>query len=320
MWLFAEIKEEVLDETDGLGAWQSYSDYYLESPLAEPFASEMASRDQSESEEALAMNSFSPVIDNTYSLIEGEGAEIYDGPPHLIPEGTLLDTDTETNLCLVPRRGRECKQTNADQVDEHLSNRKEPERRQPERKGKGSVHYFAKQPKNNTVSKQIKKKYRLRRNLDAASQKNKEEQDDDYDAPGKVIRGKRGEGDFSCKLCHYRFHTSNSLHMHQAVHLGETTCPVCRKFFSRKDDMQHHLYSAHYADQKIFLKIGKTKHCWICPKSVNSPSSLKIHIARDHLDFSHCPLCKEKFKSKASMLQHLYDYHDHKLIRKWACK
>lgn len=315
MWLFAEIKEEVLDETDGLGAWQSYSDYYLESPLAEPFASEMASCDQSESEEALAMNSFSPVIDNTYSLIEGESAEIDNGPPHLIPEGTLLDT--ETNLGLVPRRGRECKQTNTDQVDANLSNRKEPERRQPERKGKGSVHYFAKQPVNNTVSKQIKKKYRLKRNLDAASQNKNAEQGNNYDTPtGRAVRGKRGEGDFSCELCHYRFHTSNSLYMHQAVHLGETKCPVCRQVFSRKDDMQHHLYSTHYADQKIFSKVGKTKKCWICPKSVTSPSVLKIHIAREHLDFSHCPLCKEKFKSKAAMLQHLYDNHDHKLIRK----
>jgi hypothetical protein len=133
VWLFAEIKEEVLDETDGLGAWQSYPDNYLEPQLAEPFASEMASYDQS----ALAMNSFSPVIDNTYSLIEGVSAENDDVPPNLDPEGTVLDSDSanQDTKFVIRRRGRP-KLTNTVQVDDKLSSRKEPERRQPTRKGK----------------------------------------------------------------------------------------------------------------------------------------------------------------------------------------
>jgi rubrerythrin len=310
VWLFAEIKEEVLDETDGLGAWQSYPDYYLEPQLAEPFASEMASYDQSASIEALAMNSFSPVIDNTYSLIEGVSAENDEVPSNLNPEGTVLDSDiaNQDAKFVIRRRGRP-KQTLAVQVDDKLSSRKEPERRQPTRKGKDSVAYFAKQPKLN-VSKQISRKYRLKRNLDAASEKLKAEKQYDPDT-SKLFRGKRGEGAFICNQCQYRFRTSNSLQLHYAVHMGETTCPVCSRVFSRKDDMHMHLYSIHYADKNLLLKVGKRKQCWLCPVSVKSPSNLRVHMARDHLDYTRCPLCEEKFHSKSNMLHHLSEWHEH---------
>lgn len=324
MWLFAEIKEEVLDETDGLGAWQSYPDYDRESQLAQPFDSEMASCDQWGREEALAMNSFSPVIDNTYSLIEDVTAESDDDPPHLNPEGTVLDSDGANRVAkfMIRRRGRKSKHSHIVQVD---SVRKEPERKQPSRKGKDSVAYFAKQPTLNVVSKQISKKYRLRRNLDAATEKKhkateklkateKHKAETKYDDTGKVIRGKRGEGDFICSQCQYRFRTNNSLSLHYAVHMGETTCPVCSRVFSRKDDMHMHLYSNHYGDKKLISQVGKRKQCWLCPVSVQSPSNLRVHLAREHLDYTTCPLCEEKFNSKSHMLHHLSEWHEHKNI------
>ncbi|XP_059479482.1 protein tramtrack, alpha isoform-like isoform X1 [Neocloeon triangulifer] len=120
----------------------------------------------------------------------------------------------------------------------------------------------------------------------------------------------RNVGDYQCHICEYRFQTPNSLYAHRHMHKGETTCPKCRKFFSRKDSMLIHLYARHYADHSLFTEMKKHSTCWLCPALRNHKNpDIKLHISRKHLDFSRCPLCSRKFTKKREMLNHLYHEH-----------
>ncbi|XP_065335049.1 protein tramtrack, beta isoform-like isoform X3 [Cloeon dipterum] len=99
------------------------------------------------------------------------------------------------------------------------------------------------------------------------------------------------KGSFKCELCSKCFKIKNSLSLHYDVHKGKTTCPICKRVFSRNSDMVSHLYSYHYADQTILKKVGKK--------------------SQEHLEYK-CPLCSLSFKRKSKFMQHLYREHEHK--------
>ena len=48
-----------------------------------------------------------------------------------------------------------------------------------------------------------------------------------------------------CEVCHRTFKYYSTYMHHQAVHRGETTCPVCNRAFSQKQALKKHLLAIH---------------------------------------------------------------------------
>ncbi|XP_059479484.1 protein tramtrack, alpha isoform-like isoform X3 [Neocloeon triangulifer] len=128
-------------------------------------------------------------------------------------------------------------------------------------------------------------------------------------------KGKRNMGEFECDICECRYKTQKSLNLHQDVHKGETVCPQCKRFYSRKEHMLLHLFTDHFVNQNVFDELKTFSQCWMCPdKSSTNVSDLRWHIIRKHLDFSKCPVCDRKFREKTDMLNHLFREHTTKLV------
>ncbi|XP_059479483.1 protein tramtrack, alpha isoform-like isoform X2 [Neocloeon triangulifer] len=183
------------------------------------------------------------------------------------------------------------------------SENQEPMRRQPSRKGK-DVSY--KPVKIHSTVQQISKKYK--KSKEQLKEVPKNENPLQYKWKRSVV------GKFVCEICDYSFKTSHSLNLHKDVHTGDTTCPKCKRVFSRKDDMMTHLYAVHYADQSLFQEMKMTNgvaKCWLCPNTCTNLSSLRWHLSRAHLDFSHCPICSKKFERRLDMVTHLLHDHEH---------
>jgi len=308
--LIAEIKVEVLDETDDQDDWQSFVDCAPEQSFTdEPNLYLTAPVDQFASRPPTAQSN-KPASENTYSL--------HAAPLNEMPLDRVDPLLAEDNQPQHSERTKEAPHQKKLLRRKRRPERPPPERKQPERKGR-VASYSIKQPrlpsKSSNMSQQIQKKYRLVRGASSGDKLIHTLGTSIYnEQTGKLHRGKRGEGAFICDQCSYRFRTKNSLGMHYAVHLGETKCPVCKHVFSRKDDMLHHLFSRHYADTCILKEAEKQSHCWLCPKKFTNPSGLKVHAIREHLDYSHCPICKMTFSIKTTMLNHLFELHEHKAL------
>ncbi|XP_059479486.1 protein tramtrack, alpha isoform-like isoform X4 [Neocloeon triangulifer] len=149
-----------------------------------------------------------------------------------------------------------------------------------------------------------KRKYKKRKKIETPSLK-----------PTAVTKKAKSLKLYKCNVCKHAFKNQSTLAAHKHVHTGGTTCPKCKKLFSRKCDMLTHLYAAHYADQSVFLELEERKNktdCWFCQKVFPTAAYLKMHICREHLDFSKCRMCHKKFDRKWDMLNHLYENHKHR--------
>ncbi|CAO3641921.1 unnamed protein product [Mucor hiemalis] len=112
-----------------------------------------------------------------------------------------------------------------------------------------------------------------------------------------------------CHLCNRAFARSSTLKIHMKTHLPDAererfSCDKCPVRFKTKAFYWRHKSITHIPEDMKQPKVG----CEICPKKFDLVSQLKLH-QKTHLPDSekqwyHCELCKNVYRSKASLQVH----------------
>ncbi|XP_037094440.1 zinc finger protein 3-like [Pollicipes pollicipes] len=109
-----------------------------------------------------------------------------------------------------------------------------------------------------------------------------------------------GRALFSCDNCEKTYSSYVSLHMHQKVHTGLTTCALCGKTSSRVSDLRRHLHYVHRLEPCT---------CSICGRTYSSRSSL-LHHRKVHQGATRCSLCGLVASKVAGLRTHLRRIHN----------
>lgn len=94
---------------------------------------------------------------------------------------------------------------------------------------------------------------------------------------------------------------------------GPAVCPLCSKFFMKLAKMLQHLVRVHYYETLNLPNLTGSRHCSLCDATIptfeKGSGSLQDHMFSEHVDWLSCPVCKNSFATKTTMLQHLHNNH-----------
>jgi hypothetical protein len=94
---------------------------------------------------------------------------------------------------------------------------------------------------------------------------------------------------------------------------GPAVCPLCSKFFMKLAKMLQHLVRVHYYETLNLPNLTGSRLCSLCDATIpafeKGSGSMQDHMFNEHVDWLSCPVCKNAFATKTTMLQHLHNNH-----------
>ena len=132
---------------------------------------------------------------------------------------------------------------------------------------------------------------------------------------------------FRCDKCFKSFSRESDLNLHLDICREKTyKCDKCSKSFSFASNVWRHNKIAH--ENNGNAQMNKKHKCDTCGITFNDKLNLDKHlithdyeivILDDKIKQFQCKICKEDFKTKPILYQHIYKLHLHKSVKTYKC-